>query len=480
LANILIIDDDIMLCNALSAVILSMGHIIDTAHTLREGLEKLNGGEFALVILDVWLPDGNGLEVLPKIRQMPSTPEVIILTGVGDADGAELAIRSGAMNYITKPPTLNKIKLPVQRAVEYYEARNRKLMAIALNKNGIIGESAAVRFCLEKVAQASATEASVLITGETGTGKELFAHAIHKNSHRRDKPFVVVDCAALPENLVESVLFGHVKGAFTGADRNTEGLIRQANGGVLFLDEVGELPISIQKAFLRVLQEKTFRPVGGNKEHRSEFRLVAATHRNLEVLVKEWKFREDLMFRLCTISIEIPPLRERREDIEMLTCYFIEKFSREMGVEHKGFSRDFLDALKSYEWPGNVRELISAVESSMAAAGEESLLTTRHLPMNLRVKLVRQTLSNEKRIADEHDKKPMTDNFPALKEFRQSALDELEKQYLEELMSFTKGEVRAACMLSGLSKARLYALLKYHRVPTKRGLSKPMAGTVSE
>ena len=468
MANILIIDDDIMLCNALSSVMLSMGHAVDAAHTLHEGVNKLDSGDFALVILDVWLPDGNGLDAIPKIRQAPSTPEVIILTGVGDADGAELAIRIGAWNYITKPPTLNKIKLPVQRAVEYYETRHRKLKTIALNTNGIMGQSAAIRFCLEKVAQASATEASVLITGETGTGKELFAHAIHINSRRSDKPFVVVDCGALPEHLVESVLFGHVRGAFTGADRNTVGLIKHADGGVLFLDEVGELPISVQKAFLRVLQEKTFRPVGGDKELRSQFRVVAATNQNLDALVKEWKFREDLMFRLCTITIDIPPLRDRKEDIEMLTCHFIEKISRELGIEHKGFSRDFLDALLSYEWPGNVRELVSAVESALAASGGEPMLTTRHLPMNLRVQLVRQSLSGEKRKHSQHDTTSVTGRFPAFKEFRQSALIELERQYMKELMMLTKGDIPAACTLSGLSKARLYALLKHHTIPTKR------------
>lgn len=465
MANILIVDDDKMLCQALSSVIESFGHKAEKAYTLGEGLDKSMASHFELVILDVWLPDGNGLYAMDQFKESPSQPEIIILTGSGDPDGAEMAIRSGAWDYITKPPTINKIKLPVQRAIECYKKKRTLKPTTALKWDGIIGESHAIKACLDLVAQAASTDANVLITGETGTGKELFARAIHNNSSRADQPFVVVDCAALPENLVESMLFGHEKGAFTNADRKYDGLIRQAHQGTVFLDEVGELPMSVQKAFLRVLQEHRFRPVGGTKEITCDFRLVAATNRDLEQMVYEGLFRHDLLFRLRTVSIDLPPLRKIPGDIKELLVYYVGRICHKMDINTKGYTPEFLDALTKYHWPGNVRELANAIESAVTEAGDEPVLYPRHLPMNIRVHLARSSLSDPESGKNEPQPlKPDPKNFPKLKDYRADALAELESQYLKELISISGGEIKKACDLSGLSRARLYALLKTYDI----------------
>lgn len=467
MAKVLIIDDDVQLCKALSLVVKRMGNTASCAYTLRQGLELLRRSSFEVVILDIRLPDGNGLEFLPQIKDSPGGPEVIILSGSGDPEGAELAIRNGAWSYISKPPTLTKIQLPVQRAIEYHEKKRTCGQPVILKRAGIVGESRLLLKSLELVAQAAVAEANVLITGSTGTGKELFARAIHENSRRASGPFVIVDCAALPENLVESVLFGHEKGAFTGADRRSEGLVRQAHGGTLFLDEVGELPLSMQKAFLRVLQNRRFRPVGGLYEIVSDFRLVAATNKNLDELVTQWKFRQDLLFRLRTLCIELPTLRDRPDDIPRLAHYFNENACRALGFKPKMISAEFLEALCEFGWPGNVRELANAIESAITSSGGEPMLTPRHLPLNIRVRLARAPL-------EEHQHKTVSkrntaviidpENIPQLKDFRKAAIEDLECCYLEQLMAISHGDIKTACARSGLSRARLYALLKHHAI----------------
>ncbi|MDY6852188.1 MAG: sigma 54-interacting transcriptional regulator, partial [Thermodesulfobacteriota bacterium] len=280
MSKVLIIDDDEMIVDLLSRMVGHMGHEALSALTLKEGLAKASSEPIDVVFLDVWMPDGNGLEMLPVIRETPSLPEVIIITGAGEAKGAELAIKSGAWDYIQKGTgTLESMMLPLNRALAYRKEKTTKRSPKVLNRVGIVGESRLIRGCLELVSQAAGSETNVLITGETGTGKELFARAIHENSARAGKSLVVVDCTALPGSLVEGLLFGHEKGAFTGAEKAQEGLIAQADGGTLFLDEIGELPLLTQKAFLRVLQERRFRLLGGQKEIESDFRLVAATNR---------------------------------------------------------------------------------------------------------------------------------------------------------------------------------------------------------
>ncbi len=469
MAHILIIDDDVQLCKALAMVISSMGHKVQSANFLVQGLDLARQGVFDVVILDIGLPDGNGLEALPRIRGSKNKPEVIILSASSDPDGAELAIRSGAWGYIPKPPTLNNIKLPVTRAIEYHRQKLSRSAAQNLKRDRLIGESEAMHSCLELVAQAAETDANALIYGETGTGKEVVARTIHENSSRAGNPFLVVDCAALPENLVESMLFGHEKGAYTGAEKRADGLVRQAHKGTLFLDEVGELPLGVQKSFLRVLQEHRFRPVGGDREEESDFRLLAATNRDLDKMVETWDFRQDLLFRIRTIAIEIPPLRDRHGDVRLLVRYFLRQAADRSGSRVRECSPDTFDAFEQYAWPGNVRELSNALESALAAAGEEDVLLPRHLPLEMRVQFARQTLAAGARGTGDNPllSGPDPENFPSLKVFRERVMGELERQYLRDLLVTAHNDVPTACRLSELSRARLYALLKKHSLSRK-------------
>ena len=464
MAYILIIDDDPIVCETISHIVKYLGHEAITAHSLQEGVKEVSSRAVDVVLLDVRLPDGNGLEAVPRIRTAPSSPEIIILTGYGDADGAELAIKNGAWDYLEKPSSRQQISLILTRALQYRQQKEATSQVDAIERGGIVGDSPAIRECLDLVAQAAKSDANVLITGETGTGKELFALAIHNNSRRARNGFVVVDCAALPKNLVESVLFGHEKGAFTSADRAQEGLIRQADGGTLFLDEVGELSPSVQKSFLRVLQERRFRSVGGKEEITSNFRLIAASNRDLNDLVHRKQFREDLLFRLRTLTIELPPLRERVEDIKELAQHYFARFAEEHRQQPKNFSPEFMDVLTRYPWPGNVRELIHALEQAFVAAQSEPKLYPKHLPTHVRTHLARTSIRKKAVPAApaQRDGDP-SPSARTLLQAREEALADAERHYLRDLIEHTKGDIQQACQVSGLSRSRLYALLKkYH------------------
>lgn len=461
MANVLIVDDDTTMCDMLSNMVRRMGHEAGCTHTLRDGLREVFARPLDVVFLDIRMPDGSGLDVLPRIREVASPPEVIIMTGFGDPDGAELAIKNGAWDYIEKPSSIKEMTLPFLRALQYREEKRSRKPAVALKWEGIVGTSSKMKACFDILAQAAASDASVLINGETGTGKELFARAIHDNSPRAGKNFVVVDCTALPKTLVESTLFGYEKGAFTGADKDTDGLVRQAHNGTLFLDEVGELPLVIQKAFLRVLQEHRFRPVGSKKEVESDFRVVAATNRDLDEMVDQKRFRQDLLFRLRTLTIELPPLRQRKEDIRELVLYYLARLSERYGIGAKGFSPEFLDALVAYDWPGNVRELINALERALTVARQEPTLFPKHLPTHIRIHLARAAVTKE---PQETRETASSAPLLTLKSFREAALQEAERQYLEDLMSLAGSNIKEACSISGLSRPRLYALMKKYKI----------------
>lgn len=466
MAKVLIIDDDDAICCSLTFVVKRMGHEAKSVNTLRAGLQLAQQEPFDVVFLDVRMPDGNGLEALPQIKGTPSSPEIIIITGFGDPHGAELAIRSGAWDYIEKGSSVKEISLPLSRAIQFRDqkrAGGTTTNVVALKRDGIIGSSPRLMDCLDMVAQASASDATVLVYGETGSGKELFARAVHRNSARDKGNFVVVDCAALPENLIESLLFGHEKGAFTGAEQAREGLIRQANGGTLFLDEVGELPLSLQKAFLRVLQEHRFRPIGSSREVESDFRLVAATNKNLQAKVQEGQFREDLLFRLQSFVIELPPLRERSGDIKELTRYHVDRFCDHYNLTPKGFSPDFIDTLGAYSWPGNVRELVNTLERTVIQARMEPVLFPQHLPPHIRIQVAQASLAQEIHIDEDNGVNYMV-NLPKLHDYRETVFSQAEKQYLHNLMSLAEENIGEACRISGLSQSRLYALLKKHEI----------------
>lgn len=461
-ATVLIIDDDTMLATMLAHHIESMGHHVFIAHDLQDGFARLSTRPFDAVFLDVNLPDGDGLEALPTIRLTPSAPEVIVITGDSTMEGAERAIRSGAWDYIPKGAALPELALAVNRVIQYRTAK-RCFSPERIDRTRIIGESEPVEQCLRTVAEAAATDTPVLITGETGTGKELFAEAIHRNSPRREGPFIIVDCAALPENLVHSALLGHEKGAFTGAERAQTGLVTQADGGTLFLDEIGELPPAMQKAFLRVVQEKRFRPVGARRELSSDFRLVAATNRDLDAMVTDDAFRQDLLYRIRGIVLELPPLRQRRDDIPRLLMHYLPETCRRHSVPIKGFAPEFLECLANYDWPGNVREFVQAVEQAITAATSEPVLIARHLPMPIRIHSARTTVSQQ-----QIRPRPRTapQDLPPIKTARDEAIARFEADYLHRLLRVTRGDTKAACEISGLSRSRLYALLKAHGLST--------------
>lgn len=498
--RILVIDDDTEVCGTMQSLLTRMLLECDTAGTLDEGMRKLQGGEFDLVFLDVRLPDGNGIDALPRIKATPSSPEVIILTGQGDPDGAELAIQGGVWDYLVKPSPIKQTMLSVQRALKYRLEKRGTSPVVALDLDDMVGQSPEMKQVFDFIAQAARSHSNALITGETGTGKELTAHTVHINSLRSKGRFIVVDCASLTETLVESTLFGHKKGAFTGADKDRVGLVKLADGGTLFLDEVGEMPMSLQKSFLRVLQERRFRPVGETHEVESDFRIIAATNKDLEDMVRKGTFREDLLFRLKTMGIVLPPVRCRQVDIKPLAVHHVNQLCEQYTLPIKGFGADFFEILIAYDWPGNVRELFNVLERAFVAAGEERTLYAMHLPQEVRIKVAKASLGEINTLPPCHEAgveieaapspapasgatsevsaepvprpaalaaDPLDVDFvgetPSLKEFKAR----MEKRYLERLLAMHNGDVRAILSDSGLSRSHFYALLKKNDINIK-------------
>lgn len=460
MARLLIIDDDVKICMVLSRLIENMGHKSFASHTLDEGRSLAFSEPYDVILLDLEFPEGNGLQILPELLKAPSLPEVIIITGTGDTRGAELAFKHGVWDFIQKPFTLEEASLPITRALQYRSEKGTAKLPVFIDRADIIGDSDAIRICLGEIARTSVTDSSVLITGETGTGKELFAKAIHQNSTRSKGPFITVDCGAMPETLAESTLFGHEKGAFTGADKRQEGLILQAAGGTLFLDEIGDLPLNIQASLLRVLQEHRIRPLGGKKELPVDFRLVSATNRDLDQMVKENKFRPDLLFRIRAIGIILPPLRNRKKDLQEIVVHKIHEMGQRYGLGLKGVSSDFLMHLNAHHWPGNVRELINVLEYSLAAAGQDPTLVPKHLPPEYRISRLDFDSENAKSTSEQKSVTlEIPSEFPSWSAYRRQA----EENYLRMLMAKAGDRRAEACSLSGISQSRLYDLLKkYH------------------
>lgn len=478
MANILIVDDDPLIRTLLIESLTPLDHSLMVAEMLSECLSIISTGKFDLVLLDVNLPDGSGLDALPDIRRAVSDPEVIIITGEGDAAGAKMAIEHEAWDYILKPFSLEKIILSVERALEFRASKQIFTPApdSVFDRSNIIGTSPKLTACLYQAIQCAGSDANVLITGPTGTGKELFAGTIHQSSRQKKHNFIVVDCAALPEQLVESVLFGNVKGAYTGADAAREGLVKKADNGTLFLDEIGELPLSIQKKFLRVLQERRFKPVGGTDDISSNFRLISATNRDLDLMAENNEFRSDLLFRIRTIHIRLPSLKECPEDIKPLSLHYIHSLCTHHGLETKGFGPEFLDALESYDWPGNTRELISSLEQAILANVDSSMIYPNFLPPHIRLHQIQssfkiQTGSSIPAPNFNPDDTGVTLSLPRelldpiapLKQVKTYAAGETEKLYLSRLMTVSKGDMEKALALAGISKSRLYSLLKTYK-----------------
>jgi two-component system NtrC family response regulator len=463
MASILIIDDDTQVNRLIARILAPQEHRIEHAHSLCQGMDMLGKAPYDLLYLDLVLPDGSGLERLPEIMGRENPPEVVIITGMRDTNGARYALETGVFDYLQKPLEVDAVRLTCRRALEFKALRSGGRQVKLLKCDSIVGRDPKLADCLEITARAAAVDSNVLITGETGTGKELIARAVHENSPRSANSFVIVDCASIKDTLMESILFGHEKGAFTGAHTCREGSVQQAHQGTLFLDEVGELEMEAQKRFLRLLNDKSFQPLGARAPVRSDFRLVAATNRDLADEVAKGRFRADLYYRLCGQKIHLPPLRERKKDIRDLVFHYVERICGRMGIPPKRVYPEFLDALNRYDWPGNVRELVSNLEASIANFPDDPSLQPRHLPAPLRVSIhIAQMQGGQAGGASQSfvEEIPFSDPLPDYKALRQETLDRLEKRYFEELAARASGRVKDMAKLSGLTQARIYDLFK--------------------
>lgn len=466
--NILIIDDDQLFTLGLSDALAGEGYRIFSATTLAQGQRiAQTRGDMDIVFLDLQFPEGSGMDILPDLKAMPNSPEIIVITASLDEENAEQAIHKGAWDFIKKTSSQLEMKLSCQRALDY---RSKRLALSPFKREGIVGSSQALMYCLEETAKAARSQAEVLFTGETGTGKEVFARALHANSPRKDQDLVVVDCASMTETIAGSELFGYRKGAFTGATSDKPGLIYQANKGTLFLDEVSELPLSLQKSFLRVLESQTYRPLGQSHESVSNFRLVCASNRDLHAMAENGEFREDLLFRIQTVTINIPPLRNRLDDIEDLVRYHLREISRQSGTKGISASPDLIDLFTVYSWPGNVRELVNTLKALTASAPQERVLYPSHLPRDLHVKFLKHSHSSGAGLSETETQDNSGDPEKEMldqdwKTFCALSQAKYEKQYLQSLMEVCDYDISEAMRRSGLSKPRLYSLLKKYSIP---------------
>ena len=372
-ARILVVDDERSMREFLEIFFRREGYEVTTVADVDTAVVCLESDDIDVVITDMQMPERSGLDMLHAVREVSPETVVIVITAFASTDSAISAMKEGAYDYITKPFKVDEMRLVVEKALEkkVLSRENRQLkseLRSQVRHRNIIGNSEAMQRTFDLIAQVAATKTNVLIAGESGTGKELVARAIHDQGDRESKPFVALNCGAIPENLLESELFGHMKGSFTGAVQNKEGLFEAADGGTLFLDEVGELPLPLQVKLLRVIQDKTIRRVGGTTDRTIDVRLVSATNRRLEEEVAEGRFREDLYYRLNVIQIALPSLRDRSDDIPLLVRHFIEKFSADVGKPIEGISDPALDKLLAYAYPGNVRELENIIERAVALA----------------------------------------------------------------------------------------------------------------
>ncbi|SLM32394.1 putative Nitrogen regulation protein NR(I) [Desulfamplus magnetovallimortis] len=521
--NILIIDDSSPIQRLLTRNASRYKHICDCAGTLKEASSLLLEKQFDLIFLDIFLPDGNGIDFIHVFReQQQEIPLIVIITGSEDLNNIEDAMKKGAWDYLSKPfdserlsqifhravavsltssEDLNNIEDAMKKGAWDYLSKpfdserlsqifhravavsltSKKTELIPILPSTIIGESQAIRKAIQTLFKAAPRDVNVLITGKSGTGKELFAHELHKKSPRADHPFMVVDCAVLPESLIESILFGHVKGAFTGAASDKVGLLVQAEKGTLFLDEIGELPMEVQKKFLRVLQERTFSPLGGKKIVPVNFRLVCATNRNLAEMVDAGKFRLDLYHRINTFPIHLPDIKYRQKDAVLLTHFFINKLCKKHKCQVRKLSDEFVEAIEIYDWPGNVRELRNVIEQ-MILTTSESTLYPDHLPGEIRAEVLKKNLSHKKGKPSSYTTDKVTgqlssltdsdidDEFfsimgkgeaiPTIKEIRQRAVEQTERNYLKAVLAHTNGNTSKAIAITGVAKSQFYRLIK--------------------
>jgi DNA-binding NtrC family response regulator len=386
--SILIVEDEETLRESIKRIFAKEGFAVDAAGSAEQGLALLETNVYDVIISDIILPGMDGIEMLVKVREQIPDQIFIVVTAYASLDTSVKALRAGAYDYIMKPIIHEEIKQIVRNALRQksLQAENvllKREIGKSYDFSSIIGESPALKAILDEMRKITDTKSNVLLLGETGTGKELFARVIHHNSSRRDMPFVPINCSAIPENLLETELFGHVRGAFTGAVATKKGILEEAEGGTVFLDEIGDMSLALQAKLLRVIEDQVIRPVGGTKGNKVDIRFITATNKDLKAAVKQGTFREDLYYRINVISLQIPPLRERKEDIQSLVRYYLEKYSQEMGKQVKDVSLESMDIMTNYEWAGNVRELQNVIERAILIS-DGNLIKPEHLPVGMR------------------------------------------------------------------------------------------------
>ncbi len=460
--TMLVIDDDAVIREGLRRIFSAKGYAVEIFDSGYPAIERMREKEFDLVITDLKMPGLSGIEVLKRIKVLQPEVPILIITGYSTVETAVEALKSGAVNYIAKPFTPDEITDKVQRALDQ---KSVMLTDICLRKElkdhhgfeSFIGDSREMQKVYRRILQVAPTDSTVLIAGESGTGKELAARAIHHNSPRNDGPFVAVDCTALAENLLESELFGHVKGSFTGAMQTKAGLFKVTDGGTLFLDEVANISLTTQAKLLRVLQEREITPIGSTQTVPINIRLVAATNGNLRELVAAGKFRDDLFFRLNIIPVDLPPLRERNGDLRLLIAHFIRKFAEETGKEIKGLAPDALDLLESYPFPGNVRELENIIERAVVLA-ENDFLQLENLE-----------LQTAEHLHEQHGG-TIPQNANELKErkrlLREKSVDEIERAFVLDALKRNDWNITKAAEEVGMLRPNFHAMLK------KQGISR--------
>ena len=454
--NILIVDDDKSMREFLELILKRERYNVTCAKDGADALLLLKESFFDLILTDLMMPAINGLELLKKAKELHPDVKIIMITAFGTIETAIEAIKLGAYDYITKPFNIDDLRLRIRRALESQRIEHENIMlkqklGITDGKWDIIGVSNAMQEVFNLIERVKDTKTNVLIYGESGTGKELVARAVHYQGTRKNKPFIPVNCGAIPENLVESELFGHKRGAFTGAVENKKGLFIEADGGTVFLDEISELPLPAQVKLLRAIQDKMIKPIGDSAEYAVDVRIISATNKNLKELVKNSRFREDLFYRLNVIQIEMKPLRERKDDILPLARYFLDKYNKEFGKGVKDFSKETIDILKSYYYPGNVRELENIVERAVAIESSPVILP-ESLPSDIM-----------HTVMESRDKGyTLNDIAVRFNGVIDNLLNTIEKSLIEEALKSCSGDRTKACALLGIPMRSLrYRIKKY-------------------
>ena len=460
--RVLVVDDEDVVCKSCRAILKEEGCEVETAYSGAEALHVMSGQEFDVVITDLKMPGMNGIELLTEIKHRTPSTAVILITGYSTIPTAIEAIKCGAFDYIPKPFTPDKLAVTVANALERRVLRKENLRLDELTDKcyrfrDIIGGSKKMRELYKVIEKVAPTDSTVLIHGESGTGKELVANAIHANSLRSDAQFISLDCTALTESLLESELFGHVKGSFTGAVVSKPGLFEIADGGTFFLDEIGNVSLPTQTKLLRVLQEREFKPVGGNGIKKTDIRLITATNRNLEAMIAEGTFREELFYRLNVLPIFLPPLRKRKDDIPALVDHFLEKFSRRVNGRETAVSPEAMDLLMKYDWPGNVRELENIVERLVVMA-DGSMIKPEHLPTAIQRKPV------SGRVGVPRTNEELKE---ARKLLRRDAVREVERAFVTDALERNDWNVTRAARDVGMQRSNLHAIVRKYGLTRK-------------